>query len=73
MEILKLYGEDRKTYLVGLKSKITKEDMVDYARKEFRVRADQVVISTAAKDKGDDFFVDIEDGNYWCATRAAKK
>lgn len=73
MEITKLYSEgSKRTYLVGLKSKISKEAMTEYARKEFRVRADQVVLSSAVREKSDIFSVELADGNYWCATRASK-
>ncbi len=65
----KLYGDDNRTYLVALKSKVSKQQMIDYARKEFRVRADQVAVGYATKSKNDIYYVNTKNGPYWCARR----
>lgn len=75
MEVIKLYETNgKRTYLVSPKDKVSKDELIEYARKNFRVRADQIIISNAEKDSDneDTYFVELNKGNYWCATRSSK-
>ena len=75
MEIIKLNGNDRKTYFVVKKSEATKAELADYARKTLKVRADQVRVSSATLDdeKEQIFSVNLDKGDYWCASRFVAK
>ena len=62
----------RRTYLVASKKTISRADMIELARKEFRVRADQVCITYAEPDGNGVYSVELDSGSYWCATRNLK-
>ena len=75
MEIIKLNGNDRKVYFVVKKSEVTRAELADYVRKTLKVRADQIHVSSATLDdkKEQIFSVNLDNGDYWCASRFVTK
>ena len=71
----KLIGDDRKTYLVANKKGVTRLEFIDYCRKTFKESINNIYFSTAKHSSSTDeneYLVNIDDGNYWCATRCSR-